>query len=252
MTKIGELVQENYIFASVLHRFGIKFYENTHISLAEVCENNGVAMPLLIKTLEEYPAQLSAPLPHFDVKLIIAYLKESHRYFIYQKLPYLIDLIDNFKDDSPEYLSLVRDLQLLFPLFVEDIMTHIQEEETQFFRYLLMLCEAKESIKNTNNSVNNTINWTKLNEEIKNNSVQYFALEHHTHTDEMQGIREITKNYKFNEETPLHLKVLYQELQSLEKDMYLHAQIEDEILFVKALALEHEVRQILAKKFEIN
>ncbi len=242
--KIGELVQKNYIIGGVLHRFGIKFYENTHISLAEVCENYGVSMPLLVKTLENYPTQLSAPLPHYSVRLIIEYLKESHRYFIYQKLPYLCDLIENFADKNPIYLPLAKDLQLLFPLFVEDIAQHIQAEETALFRYLLLLCEAKEHPKNTN--------WTKLYAEMQKNSVQYFALEHHTHTDEMQGIREITKNYHIDIDTPLHLKVLYQELQCLEKDMQLHAQIEDEILFVKALPLEHQIRGILAKKFQEN
>lgn len=242
--KIGELVQKNHLIGGVLHRFGIKFYENIDTSLAEVCENFGVSMPLLIKTLENYPAQLSAPLPHYSVRLIILYLKESHRYFLYQKLPYLADLIEHFSDKNSAYFSLVKDLQLLFPLFMEDIVAHIQEEETQLFRYLLQLCEAKENPTYTN--------WTHLQKEMKDNSVQYFALEHHTHTDEMQGIREITQNYTLKPDTPLHLQVIYKELQHLEKDMHLHAQIEDEILFVKALPLEHEIRQVLTEKFKKN
>lgn len=39
--RILDLVEENYVFASVLHHFGIDFYDYQEQNLAEVCKKRG-------------------------------------------------------------------------------------------------------------------------------------------------------------------------------------------------------------------
>jgi regulator of cell morphogenesis and NO signaling len=77
---------------------------------------------------------------------------------------------------------------------------------------------------------------------MKKHSIQEFALDHEEHEHEMDGIKKITNNYTFCEEADLHIKVLFNELAEFEKDLLIHAKIEDNILLPKALQLERQVK----------
>ncbi len=46
--KINELVNENYVYASVLHYFGIKFYQYSEKTLEQVCQERGLNQQQLI------------------------------------------------------------------------------------------------------------------------------------------------------------------------------------------------------------
>jgi len=50
--------------------------------------------------------------------------------------------------------------------------------------------------------------------------------------------------------TDTHLKVIYQELQAFEKDLFVHARIENEVLFPKALNLEAKVAKAVAESLK--
>ena len=75
---------------------------------------------------------------------------------------------------------------------------------------------------------------------------------HEVHDDEMEGIRRITKDYYLGPQTPLHIKVMYNELKAFEKSLITHARIENEILFPKAMALENKVKQSFLDKVKFN
>lgn len=87
---------------------------------------------------------------------------------------------------------------------------------------------------------------------MEKHSLQNCALEHEAHDDEMAGIRRITKDYFITPDAPLHIKVIFTELINFEKSLQVHARIENEILFPKALSLENEVKQIFFTKAKWN
>ena len=60
--------------------------------------------------------------------------------------------------------------------------------------------------------------------------------------NEMDGIRKITNNFSFCEEADLHIRVLFNEFSSFERELKIHAEVEDNILFPKALQLERLVK----------
>jgi len=82
--------------------------------------------------------------------------------------------------------------------------------------------------------------------------MQRFAMDHEAHDDEMNGIRKITRDYFLPPNCPLHIKVLYSELKAFEQSLITHARIENEILFPKAMALEHQVKKMLEEKVKWN
>ncbi len=242
--KINELVAENYVYASVLHHLGIQFYHYSEATLAQACRAQGLEVQHVLRRLESVPYRKDLPVPlmNYPIDLVIHYLKHSHFIFINEKLPYMAKLIEDLDASKLGNPSLVQDLQLLFPLFVEDFIHHIHDEEDRFFEYILLLQKASLGDYQPG----------PLYQAMEKNAIHYFALDHHTHDDEMRGIREITNNYQLESGANLHWQVLFAELKNLEKELLKHARIEDDILFIKALKLEKLVREMLRQKTRWN
>lgn len=241
---IAELVDQNYVHAYVLFYFGIKFYEYSELTLEQVCKQRGLKVDQVVKELES-PTHLheaDLPLVSYPIDLIIEYLKHSHFLFIKHKLPYIARLVESFKAHHDDYQHVERDLKLVFPLFVEDFIEHIYEEEDTLFNFIIALERASKG----------SYLPGRLYYLLEKNSVQKFAIEHEAHDDEMEGIRKITKNYILSANAPLHVKVIYNELKAFEKSLITHARIENEILFPKAMAIENKVRKAFFEKATLN
>ena len=234
--KVVDIVSENYQYAAVLYEFGLPFYLYTEETLAEACKAKGVNMTKLVQGLETVHRTTAVPVWHdYPIELVIYYLRLAHKTFIQEKLPYMAKLIHDLSSTPTQDGAtqiLIRDLQWFFPLFHEDFTRHIQEEEDTLFRYILTLCQALQG----------TCKMGELHYQMERYSIQYFALDHHTHDDEMKGIRELTNGYALEPNNTLHLRVIFEELKALETSLIAHAKIEDEILFVKALRLEQQVK----------
>lgn len=233
--RIGDLVDQNNIHAYVLYYFGIKFYEHPEHTLEQVCLEKSLRLEQVIRELEspsENFQEAELPLISYPIDLIVEYLKHAHFLFVKHKLPYIARLVESFKANHKEYDTVEKDLKTVFPLFIEDFIHHIYEEEDTLFKYIKTLERVKK---------NNT-NPSRLYYMIERSSLQRFALEHIAHDDEMKGIRRITKDYYLAPSAPLHVKVIYSELIEFEKSLKTHARIENEILFPKAMALENKVK----------
>ncbi|MCS6820537.1 MAG: iron-sulfur cluster repair di-iron protein [Microscillaceae bacterium] len=243
--KIEELVAENYAYAAVLHHLGIPFYHHIDKTLEQVCLSKGLKIEQVLKNLEQLPPTpyTERALQNLSVDMLIEHLRQAHSFFIHRKMPYILHLVENYNLKTPaKYRFIIKDLQVLCPLFVEDFIHHIHEEEDTFFYHITILSQA----------LKGNVNWGKLYYQLEKNSVQTFALKHNTHDDEMKGIREITQNYTVEPDAPLFLQVIFAELKSLENELRLHAQIEDELLFPQALILEEKVKRKIKEKVGLN
>ena len=241
--KITELVDSNYIYASVLYYFGIEFYNYSEYTLEQACYEKGLNPKSVINGLESFSKKDNeVAIQEYPIDLIIEYLKHTHFIFIKQKLPYIGNLIQNFNTTDTAYQNVAKDLKFVFPLFVEDFIHHIYEEEDTLFEYICRLDNYKKGKGNI----------SKLYFEMERNSLGDFASEHEEHDDEMNGIRQITNGYEINKNTPLHIKIIYSELEALERELQTHANVENEILFPKAMMLEKDVSRMLQTKTKFN
>ena len=243
--KIGELVDQNNVRAYVLYYMGIKFYENSDLTLDQVCKEKGLKVEQVVGELEspgENFKEADLPLISYPIDLIIEYLKHAHFLFVKHKLPYIARLVESFKANHESYTQVEKDLKVLFPLFLEDFIHHIYEEEDTLFTYIKLLEKAARG----------TYNPSRLYYKMERSSLQRFAMEHEAHDDEMEGIRKITHDYFLAPAAPLHVRVIFTELIAFEKSLQTHARIENEILFPKAMALENEVKKLFTEKVKFN
>jgi regulator of cell morphogenesis and NO signaling len=243
--KITELVNEDHLLAHVLYSFGIPFYEYPTQTLEQVCIEKGLAADRVEKELGqpgENFDETNLPLFSYRIDLIIEYLKHAHYLFIKHKLPFIQKLVLNFKANHAEYNTVEKDLKILFPLFMEDFIHHIYEEEDTLFKYIRKLERARQGRYHT----------SRLYNAMERHSLQRCALDHESHDDEMAGIRRITKDYYLTPDAPLHVKVIYTELMQFEKSLQHHARIENEILFPKAMLIESQVKNAFFEKTKWN
>ncbi|WP_268035070.1 hemerythrin domain-containing protein [Algoriphagus sp. PAP.12] len=241
---VGDLVSENYVFASVLHYFGISFYQYPTHSLEQVCKKHRVRPNQLISELESWAARKEPTTEELylnPIEVLVAYLKKKHYYFVRQELPFLSNLISGISPEQ-EFQGLMNDLRIMFPLFVEDFIHHIHEEESRLFKRIELL----QDIEDGNFALHDALTI------LKKDPIKSLADEHEIHDDEMQGIRKLTSDYTLAEDAPLTMKVLYHELQNFEQELIIHAQIEDELLFPKAIELEKEAIRKITNKIKIN
>ncbi|MEM7109399.1 MAG: hemerythrin domain-containing protein [Bacteroidota bacterium] len=241
--KIADIVDENYVHASVLYYFGIEFFNYTEDTLDQVCLKKGLNADIVTKELEKVTlCDHDLELETFPVDLIMEYLRHAHFVFIKRKLPYIAKLIDSFVPKHRSYNNIAKDLKIVFPLFVEDFIHHIYMEEDTLFEYIKQLARYAEDGKN----------FSQVYYQMEKHSLQKYAMEHEEHDDEMLGIRKITNNYSFDRSDPLHIRVVYAELQAFEQELITHAKVENEILFPKALLLEQEMKQKIGSKINLN
>jgi regulator of cell morphogenesis and NO signaling len=243
--KITELVNEDHLLAHVLYSFGIPFYEYPTQTLEQVCLEKGLAAERVEKELElpnENFHQADLPLLSDRIDLLIEYLKHAHHLFIKYKLPFIHKLVVNLKTNHTQYAQVEKDLKVLFPLFMEDFIHHIYDEEDTLFKYIHKLERAKQG----------RYHLSRLYHAMEKYSLQHCALEHRDHDDEMKGIRSMTKDYLLTPDAPLQVKVIFSELVQFEKNLSEHARIENEILFPKAMLLENQVKVALFEKAKWN
>lgn len=240
---IEALINENFIYAKVLHFFGVEFYNSRSKTLKEVCDENNIDEAQLKAMLEKAESRRSPEyleLKDYPAILIIAYLKHAHQVFVKDKLPYLAKLISKLKPDHDKVIA--HDLKMIFPLFVDDFVKHIHEEEDRLFSHIKIL----EKFLRTNKD------RPKVQKMTDSFSIQKFALEHNHSDNEMKGIRGITNNYNTKEIEDIQLKVIFRELEAFDKELDVHANIENDILFPKALNLEKQVNYMLNSTLSLN
>jgi regulator of cell morphogenesis and NO signaling len=240
---IKDLVSENYVFAAVLHYFGISFFQYELQSLDDVCRKFKVNPEILTSELETWAERkepTSEELYLHPIEVVVAYLKRKHYYFVRQELPFLSDMVAGIKEDA--FDSVLSDLRMMFPLFVEDFIHHIHEEESRLFQRIKLLHEIEQGDFRLSDALHL----------LEVNSISNLADAHEAHDDEMVGIRQLTKDYYLPSDAPVSMKVLYHELQNFEKELIIHAQIEDQLLFPKAIELEKEVLRKVKKQIHNN
>ncbi len=233
--KIIDIVNQDYTSAAVLYYFGIDFCQDADLTLEEVCRVKNITLESVMDRLQK-PAHASLSidtvLKETPLHLLIAYLKHQHHVFIKQRLTYVEKLISNLIEQGVT-ASLERDLKFVFPLFKEDFIKHVFHEEDTLFNYIQVLAEAESS----------PVQLGKAYLLMQRYSIQNFSDEHHTQEHEMKGVQTITSNYALQDTYSLQLKVIVSELSTFDMELAVHAQIENDILFPKALALEKRIQK---------
>ena len=224
---ISTLLAENPTHGRVLYSLGVDFEVHYDRSLADVCKIFKWNQKSILKALEL--KNLNSKLTYEALKnrslgQLIDYLKQSHVVFIKEYLPYIGILIDKLKSPAP----LITDLKLVFPLFFEDFVTHIHEEEDGLFDYLKILVGLEQG---------KVINPLKKLYRLREINLKAIALDHKDE-DEIKSMRALVAELP---DAEFIMGLVKTEFQVFDELLAFHAKIEDQLLFPKAIAMEKQI-----------
>lgn len=235
-SKLAEAIHDNYQLLAVLNRFGIHlgFGDKT---VEQVCKDHNVNQQFFLEIVNSFLDKDYFPqseLQSFPLNLIIEYIKNSHSYYVSQKLPLIESKITQLISESTAEHK--KQYQLIANFFAEykaELIEHIENEELNVHPYILKINEALQG-----GVVSNEIKGM-----IGTQSISHYADDHDNVEDKLFDLKNLIIKYlpPVSDYT-LSNSILF-ELFRLERDLNDHARIEEKVLVPKVEQLEKQIQE---------
>jgi regulator of cell morphogenesis and NO signaling len=195
----------------------------------------------LLRTFESENEFVVADYQKFPLQIIIDYIRRTHRYYVFKKLPEIEQSIDILLKDYSDIHPLLPVLNTFYADYRKNLTEHIKFEEAHLLPYIEILLRVEGSdIPDT---------------ELHNNgqfSLKGFIENHDDTEDDLSRVRNIIQQYQPPSTNQTPYRILISQLQAFEKDLNVHALIEDQILVPRALELERNALAELRRRTKSN
>lgn len=158
----------------------------------------------------------------FSLGVIVDYLTKTHDYYLDRKLLEIEQSIHLLVRAYPDTHPLLLLLNNFYTDYKRHLTNHIEQEEEELFPYILKL--------------ENLTDEEFMGPPII--SVQQFMEMHHNTEEDLEEVRKIILHYSPPADNQTMYRILLSQLEVFEKDLAIHALIEDEVLLPRALELE--------------
>ena len=233
--KLADVLHHDHNLIPVISRFGIKlgFGENT---IEEICAAQQLDTDFLLTILNTFhdPRYFAdRHLKSFPVGLLISYLKETHKNYLNERLPYIALLINRLTETSSNHKSAYQLLMNFFVEYKKELTKHIEREEKVVYPYVLQLEAA--IVSGTTSD--------ELLKQVNTYSITDYEAEHENVEEKLFDLKNIILKYlPPTTDQNLCFTILH-ELFILEKDLNEHARIEDTILVPKVEEMERIINK---------
>lgn len=205
--------------------------------LTDACESAGVTVDnviAMLAQLSESTKKDAVDFQQLSLTELITHILDTHHVFTraeLERLPALIEKVTNAHGANHPELFKVSDL---FQQLADDLKPHMLKEERILFPYIVALEAA--------------IAQKRLLPFAPFASVTYpirvMATEHDNAGNLLHELRAVTSDYQTPKDACFSYHTLYQALAELEKDLYQHIHLENNILFPKAIEMETPMRVV--------
>lgn len=229
--KMADVIHINYMLLTILKRFEIPlgFGDKT---IEKVCKNNGVNTEFFLEIINSFHDKSYFPeqnLQTFSVELIVKYLRNTHDYYLLEKMPeiegYIDELIQHCTAENKPNLSM---LKKFFVDYKHELTEHIKREDDDVLPYVLEIEKAYKA---------NTIE-KPLYEKIKSYSINDYEDEHDNVEDKLFDLKNIIIKYLPPLKNANLCNTILIELFLLERDLNDHSRIEDTVMVPKVYKME--------------
>lgn len=205
----------------LMQRYSLMRAQNLVYTYEELKEL-GIPPDFLLAMLEvfENPASFSKEkFAQFKLSVIIDYLKKTHAYYLHKKLLEIEQSIHLLASAYPVAHPLLLVLDKFYLDYKTHLVNHIEVEENDLLPYI-------GSLENATVTANPSL------------TVQGFIDQHHDTEKDLADVRTAMQHYSPPAGSETIYRILVSQLEVLEKDLAVHALMEDEVLLPRALALE--------------
>ena len=209
-TKMAELVISNPTLMLTLSRFGIELGFGDQ-NVKEVCEKANVSplFFLLICNLYSNPEFIPSKddIKSVEANAILAYLSESHKYYLKERLPHIESHLKRIVEACPARYG--NTINRFFNEYKDEVENHFKYEEEVVFPYIKSLC-------------NNAL--------IPNFSIHEFESNHSNIEDKLNDLMNILIKYLPANIFPKERIEISLDIMEVTSDLSCHTLVEERVL----------------------
>lgn len=223
-SRVGELVANDFRTAHIFSQHGIDFCCGGGISLARAIKRFDADEMVLLDALMalETEGDKQPGLEQLALPDLLNYIESTHHTFVRAKAPLLLEYSQKMVRAHGENHEEIKPLAGWIRALVDDLMPHLMKEEQILFPAILGLHNQVE-MQNCFGHIGNPIN-----------AMQY---EHDDALQIFEKISQLTNGFTPPAHACTTWRVCYASLAEFEADLKQHIDLENNILFPKALAL---------------
>jgi len=225
---VDDLVTNNIKAAKVLSKHGIDFFSDGDKPLAEACAEAGITVSSLLQEiadLEKYREQGAPDVATLELDKLADYIEEYHHHYTEENILFirinLSRLVTLYGEAHPE----LTELKEIFDDLTSRMTVHMNHEKFIVFPYIRQLVQGDGAVKST---VFRSVS----------SPIQEMTHDHEERAIYLKKIHELTNYYSAPPNTGNAFSLTYAAMRELEKDLYRHITLEDEVLFPRALEAE--------------
>lgn len=189
---------------------------------------------VLLQSFEDLSAFSASDYQGFSLPTIVDYIRRTHRYYLSKKLLEIEQSIDILLKDYEGGHPLLSILGTFYQDYKKELTQHIKMEEAHVLPYIDILIKLDiEGAFPTHPRL-----------QSKKCSLKSFVESHHDTEEDLSQVRNTILQYQppITNQTPY--RILLTQLQMFERDLAVHALIEDHVLIPRALELEQRLNDI--------
>lgn len=228
-TALAEIVRQDFRAGAILDGYHLDFCCGGALSLADACEQRGIDVQRVITEIEALDPGAYGN-PDNNPVALIPHIIERHHSYVRRSLPqiqeHLAKAVAAHGDRHPE-LALI---QSEFTKIANELQQHLLKEEQVLFPYVIALAEAVDGSAPPPPDMFGTIQ----------NPIRMMEIEHQEASDRMVAIRELSRGHKAPSDACSTYRLVFEELEAFGRDLRTHVELENNVLFPKAVELEEK------------
>jgi regulator of cell morphogenesis and NO signaling len=230
---IESIVTRNLQAASIFNEFGIDFCCDGHRTLENACANDHIVFGTVLEELSALSDEHDS-FPDFgkmQIDLLANYIQSIHHKYTDKKLVIIKNNIERLIRQNKDHHLQLLNLKKVFDHLSIHLTIHMKQEEFIIFPYIKRMVKKGMANSSIFRSVEEPISAMQLD-----------------HDDERKSFKtlvDITHHYSVPVSGDYAYKVTYAAIKELEEDMRIHMHLENNLLFPKAIELEHQLKSTL-------
>ena len=175
------------------------------------------------------------------MEVILDYIRRTHSFYIFRKLPEIEQSINILLKDYTNQHPMLPILQEFYNRYQQHLTAHIRQEENELLPYIDYLTTG-------------VITFDPLEHFIRTTeySLKGFIEHHHDTEMDISEIQNTITGYNPPPTNQTPYRILLSQLEMLERDLSVHALVEDKVLIPRALLLENQLSGMMEKCAMLN
>lgn len=235
---VAHIVREDYRTADIFKKYGINYCCGGQLLLEEACLQKQLDYEKIIRELEQATRimHLSNNLQYnkWETGFLIDYIINVHHAYLKDTLPGFGISLASFVSGHKKQYPYLEEMQSLVETISSLLLANNQQEEEIIFPY----------IKQIENTHRRKEIYGNLFVRTLRKPLSHIENEHKKISDLLTQIRTLTNNYKIPDNACINHQVIFQKLQEIDNDLIQHKHLENNILFPRAIEMEHELLQL--------